>query len=172
MSDTIQWTYNKVFAYLALSILLILLLIFLFRTYQLFDPEQITVMRYADFLLAVLIVIILVKYFIPAIKGDIALELNKNCLVDKVRNVTVDWDNVQAVRLVTFSRSFTKGIAVDLIDKRAFMSQKNSWQKLLGQMNTFSFGTPVIIPLQYITGDNSKIVKTVQDYFEKTKKCA
>ncbi|MBZ5858365.1 STM3941 family protein [Flavihumibacter profundi] len=166
MSDTIQLTYNKVFAYLTLSMLSIVLFIFVIRTFQLSDPEEIAIMRYFDIFMIVLIIVVCIKYFIPAIKGQIALELNKDCLVDNIRNRKVYWSNVQNVRQVNFSRSFSSGIAIDLIDKDAFYSDQNMWQKLLGRFSNFSYNTPFIIPLQYISGDNTVIFETLKKYFE------
>ena len=169
MPDSIQFTYNKFFAYSASSTGFILFIIFFVRTFQLSDPDQIIVLRYFDLFLIIVITILVIKYFIPATRGEIALELSETGLRDKARNITVEWADIQALRILNFPYSFSKGLALDLVDKKRFMSHRTFWQKFFGWMNNFSFGTPLIIPLQYVTGDNSEILKAAKEYFEKNK---
>ncbi len=45
MKNTIQFTYNKWFAYISMLLLSLLILVFITRSYQLHDPEQIEILR-------------------------------------------------------------------------------------------------------------------------------
>jgi hypothetical protein len=43
--------------------------------------------------------LLIVKRILPAIKGKTALELNETCLVDYIRNITINWKDIKEIRI-------------------------------------------------------------------------
>jgi hypothetical protein len=140
-----------------------ILILFIIRSYQLEDPGQIRVLKYIGLLFLLLLGIVISKFLIPSINQHSALELNELSLIDKVRNREAYWKNIKDIRLVSF-RNGGAGICIDLIDKDSFKSSLNLGQKCLGWMSDLSYGTPFIVPLQYISGSNKEIFETIQQY--------
>ena len=101
--------------------------------------------------------------FLSAWQNKPALALTDDFLIDFVRNQTVHRTNIRGIRNVSF-RNGLSGIAVDLVDKNIFMSRLNGWQKLNGRLNDFIYGTPFIIPFQYISGSNNDIFSVLSSY--------
>jgi len=171
MGDIVQFRYNKEFAY-STTILLIVLLSFLaFRTFQLRGDDLLILLSFDGFL-ALLILFVIGKYLVPAIRRKTALELNELSIVDLVRHRVINWDNVRSVRLITLYGAFTPGIAIDLVDKKIFFQEKNSFQSLIAKVVDFSYKTPCVIPLQYISGDIKEIFLAVDLYFNRSKNSA
>lgn len=166
MKNTIQFTYSKWFACLTVIFLLLLILLCTIRLNQLNDPRQIEILKYFEFICFVFLLFVVYKYFIPYLNKRPALELNELGIIDHVRNRKVCWNNVQDIRLISF-RDGSSGIAIDLKDKALFISNLSFLQKLLSGLSKFSFNTPMIIPLQYISGSRQKIFQEVQLYFKK-----
>jgi hypothetical protein len=170
MTEVVQFKYNKGFAYISGTALLVLFFIFLFRTFQFDDKENIRIMCYFDFGLFLMLIYFILKVLAPAIKGQIALELNNDEIVDIVSKRTVRWDNVQNIRQVNFKNS--SGIAIDLVDKEEFTIDKSFMQKVRCFLANSFYNTPMIIALQYISGSNSEILQIMKDYFARRKKCS
>ncbi len=155
-----SFAYNKLFSYCVTSGILVLLIIFIIRSYQLEDPSQVRVLKYFGYSILILLGIAISKFLIPSIKQKSALELNDVSLVDKVRNREVFWENIKGIRLIRF-RNGGAGICIDLIDKAAFMSNLKLSQKFLGFISNLTYGTPFVIPLQFISGPNKDIFDTI-----------
>lgn len=96
-------------------------------------------------------------------KGQVALELNQKEIVDFVSKRVVPWNNVQNIRQISFRNS--SGIAIDLVDK-GFLRDKNFLQRIRCWFAIFFYKTPIIISMQYLEGDNSQILQTIQAYFD------
>ena len=167
MKNRVQFTYNKWFAYLTVILLSLLILICIVRSNQLYDPKQIEILRYFEIFCSILLLFVLYSFLMPYLKNRPALELNELGIIDYVRNRKVYWNNVQDVRLISF-RNGSSGIAIDLKDKASFISGLNFLHKLLSRVSIFSFNTPMIIPLQYISGSRHEIFRAIQLYFEET----
>jgi len=169
LMDVVQFRYNQSFAYSTIILLCILLGILVFRTSQ-FNGEDFTILFCFDSFFFLLVLLVLIKYLIPAIRKKTALELNEHSIVDLIRNRSANWDNVSGVRLIRIYRVLTPGIAVDLIDKNLFWTERTPIQKLISKISDVSYKTPFIIPLQYISGDTAHIFETVKDYQHRYKK--
>jgi hypothetical protein len=158
-----SFTYNRLFSCsvtFGLSILLILLII---RSTQLKDPSQVHVLIYFGVFILAFLAIVIVKFLIPSINQNPALELNELSLIDKVRNREVFWENIKEIRLVNFRRGGA-GICIDLIDKALFLSELKASQKLLSWISNLSYGTPFVLPLQFISGSNQEIFEAIVSY--------
>jgi len=171
MGDNVQFRYNKSFTYSTAILLTILLSFLAFRTFQLGGADLLIMLSFDGFF-ALLILFIIVKYLVPAIKGKTALELNERSIIDLIRHRVINWDNVCSVRLITLYGVFTPGIAIDLVDKKIFFQEKKSFQRLIAKVIDLSYKTPCVIPLQYISGDIKEIFSAVDLYFSRSKNSA
>jgi hypothetical protein len=158
-----SFAYNKLFSYTVTFGLSAILILFIIRSYQLEDPAQVSILKFIGLIFLLLLGIVISKFLIPSINQHSALELNELSLVDRVRNREVYWKNIKDIRLVSF-RNGGAGICIDLTDKDSFTSNLNLGQKFLGWVSNITYGSPFIIPLQYIAGSNKDIFETIQQY--------
>jgi len=128
MNDVIQLKYNKAYAYF----ILLLFLIFFFTDqasdYYWLGSHNKNINNIFEMALLIIFIYFIVKIFIPAIKGQTALELNKDEIVDLVKNAKASWNNVYSIRLINYGRF--KGIAIDLIDSEEFLRKKKLLAKI------------------------------------------
>ncbi len=168
MQDTIQFKYNKGFAYISGTGLLLLNLWLIIMTYNDTRPADIKDKLYLfDGALIIILIAFVVKLFIPAIKGQVALELNSEGIFDNVRHRYSSWDNVKDIKWQNFKNS--SGMAIYLIDKSLFIYDMSFLQKTLYYTFGWWYNTPFLILFQYIDGDNKEIFQTVTAYFERQK---
>ena len=156
-----SFSYNKLFSYSVTAGILLFLILLIIRNYQLNDHSQSEVLKYFGVFLLLILGAVIFKFLIPSINKKPALEMNELSLIDKVRNREAYWKNIKEIRLIKFRNGGT-GIAIDLIDKDSFKSTLNVSQVLLGWISDITYGTPFIIPLQYISGSNKDIFETIQ----------
>lgn len=102
---------------------------------------------YGVFVLVFLLIsaLLLVKRILPAIQGKTALELNNICLIDYLRNITVDWKDVKSIE-------FIRGRSSSLI--------------LLNLKWESDYGTGIAIPLRFVKGKDEDICNQAQVYLE------
>ncbi len=158
-----SFTYNRLFSYSVTFVLLLMLILLIIRSSQLKDPPQVHVLIYFGVLILAFLGIVIVKFLIPSVCQYPALELNDLSLKDRVRNREVFWENIKEIRLRRF-RNGSAGICIDLIDKGLFLSDLNAGQKLLSWISNLSYGTPFVLPLQYISGSNKDIFDSILSY--------
>ncbi len=89
--------------------------------------------------------LILLKRLMPAIKGKSALELNEQCLVDYIRNITIDWKDIKEIDMI---RSRSSSIIL----------LKLKWES--------DYGSEIDIPLRFVKGKDAEIYNAVLAYFE------
>jgi hypothetical protein len=94
---------------------------------------------------AVLMVLLIVKRVIPALKGKTALELNDEVLIDYIRNITINWPDIKEISMVRGRSS-----AIMRIDLK--------WES--------DYGSEIAIPLRWIKGKDDDIYNTVMAYYE------
>ena len=108
------------------------------------------------------------KYLLPAIKGDNAVVLNNDCITDNIRKNIVNWNDIERIRMTSGKGS--SFIAIDLKNNSEVISQtKNFLKKLLYWNNKFFFGTPILIPTQFLEGSNQEILTLISNYFDRQK---
>ena len=167
MPKTIIFLYNKWFAYISSAGLLSFILIFIFRSYQLSDPEQVRILEYFEFLFLVFLLFVVYKFILPVALKKPPLQYTTAYLYDAIRNRRVNWSNIKAVRIVSF-RSGSSGIAIDLIDKDVFLSSLKFSQKILAWTTNLFYGSPIVLPFQYIDGSNADIFQSISSFLNAT----
>ena len=96
-----------------------------------------------DVAFVVMALIVVIKYTIPAIQGRIALELNNKGLVSYMRKVTIPWNDIEDIDL---------------------RSGKSSSSLYITFKVETDHGSHIRIPLQFVTGNDEEIYKTVKTY--------
>ena len=148
MSETIEYPYSKNSALLGL----LLPLIFIALTFNNLISAMAggyvfiwVVIGIADFVFLLFLAYILTKRLIPALRNQVALELNEEGITDYQRNIIIEWKDVKDVSQ-EFGRSFSK-MVIDL-------------------KHETDYGTQVAISLRWVTGKDSEICETTMAYWE------
>ena len=92
-----------------------------------------------------LVTLLTIKRLIPALKGEIALELNEQCVIDYIRNITIDWKDIKDINL-----KGGRSASIILIELK--------WES--------DYGSQIAIPLRWVKGKDAEIYETVMTYFE------
>lgn len=92
-----------------------------------------------------LVILLVVKRLIPALKGDVALELNEEGIIDYVRNIVINWQDIKDIDLQPGRSSST--IVVEM-----------QWES--------DYGQRISISLRWIKGKDADIFETMRSYFE------
>ena len=145
MMETIQFKYNKGFGFTSFFGILALFIFILIKLFDYTEIADIKIMIAFEAIILVSLIIVGIKYFVPAITDKIALEINKEGIIDNTRHKQFDWGNIKFVRQVNFKNS--SGIEIGLSD--------NNSTKL--------------IRLQYIAGTDDEIFNAVDKYFKQLK---
>jgi hypothetical protein len=116
-----------------------------------------------------MLLLFVIKFFIPSIKGLPALELNKDAIIDNVRHRKIYWDNISGIRMTSSGSS--SGIAVDTVDKGKIEERKNLWNQFQSFLAQLFFGTPFVISNKFIEGSDKEIFAQIIVYFEQRKNC-
>jgi hypothetical protein len=129
MRETIQYPYSKKSGFAGLAIMLVFILL-LGRTwamsYLVHDVPGMVI--FGIFILVILIIMGIMIYarLIPALKGEVALELDNDGVKDYIRNIILDWKDVEDIGLrpgrssamlifeLKFDSDFGKRVAVGL----------------------------------------------------------
>jgi hypothetical protein len=118
-------------------------------------------------LLFSLTIYLIVRYLIPAVKGQNAIILNNDFIIDNIRNNKISWNNVREIRSINSRANF---IAIDLINNSKVTSQtKNIFKKILYSNNKIFYGTPILIPTQFVEGSNKEIMNIFFAFFQQTR---
>ena len=148
MAGVIQFPYSKKSGYAGLTVMFILMLLLLKTCISNYLAHDIAgAVVYGVFILVVLAVFVLmvVTRLIPALKGEIALELDENGVKDYIRNIVLDWKDVDDIALKPGRSSAM------LIFELKFDSD---------------FGKQVHVSLRWVEGKDQEIYNTVLNYFD------
>jgi len=146
--EVIQFPYSKKSGYAGLAILFISILLMLktaitnFLAHDILGGAVFAVL--ISFMLFLLGLLIFTR-LIPAFKGEVALELDENGVKDYIRNIILDWKDIEDIGLKP-GRSSAMLVFVLKFDS--------------------DFGKQVFVSLRWVDGKDQEIYKTVLDYFD------
>lgn len=89
--------------------------------------------------------VIVMKRLVPAIKGNVALQLDDEGISDFIKEISIEWKDVKEIHLVRGSSASI--IRVDL-----------KWET--------NYGSQIAIYLRWIKGKDQEIYETILAYFE------
>lgn len=146
--EIIKFAYSKKSAYTALGVVGVLILLLLKTCIGSFlSHDMVGGIIFAVFILLIgaLLGLMIVTRLVPAIKGEVALELDENGAKDYIRNIILDWKDIEDIGLKPGRSSAM------LVFKLKFDSD---------------FGKQVFVSLRWVEGRDRDIYKTVLTYFD------
>lgn len=146
MTKTIQYPYSLGFS-LGTIVLMLVLTALIFGNVS--AAASIVVLAFYGFGLFVLLfmlALLVVKRLVPAMKRDIALELDDEGINDYIRDISVNWVDIQEINLL-------KGRSASI------MQIDLKWESEYGQQ--------IYLPLRWVKGKDDEIYEDVLSYFNR-----
>ena len=148
MTETIQYPYSKNSALLGVFLPLVFFTItFNNFWYSFLHGYTLSwvIIAIADLIFLALFIFILIKRLIPALRNEVALELNEEGITDFTRNIVIEWADVKNIDMQR-GRNFSK-MLIDLKEET-------------------DYGNQIAISLRWVAGKDLEICETTQAYFE------
>ncbi|WP_461451114.1 hypothetical protein [Mucilaginibacter sp.] len=146
--EVVKFMYSRKSGYAALALLIILILLLLktsISNYLAHDMLGTSIFGVFILFLLFLLGLMIVSRLAPALKGEVALELDENGFKDYIRNIILDWKDIEDIGLKPGRSSAM------LIFELKFDSD---------------FGKQVFVSLRWVDGRDQEIYKKVLDYFD------
>jgi hypothetical protein len=148
MTEPIKYPFSKNSAFLGVSLPLVFFAItFNNLRYSFLGGYTVSwvILMIADLIFLSLFIFVLIKRLIPALRNDIALELNEEGIIDYTRNIVIEWPDVKNIDM-QMGRNFSK-MLIDLKQET-------------------DYGQQIAISLSWVEGKDLEICETTQAYFE------
>lgn len=112
----------------------------------------------------IMLILFMIRFGIPTIKGDSALELTSAGIIDKVRNRTIYWQDIDSFD--SGSTNTSSVIIVNLKDPTRY--QPSTYLGYIPYwLSKITFGSPVIIGTKFIDIKASDLISEISSYREK-----
>ncbi len=148
MIETIEFPYSKNSAFLGVLLPLVFFgITFNNLRYSFIAHYYISVIiiGLADTVFLALFLFVIIKRLLPALRNEVALELNEEGIVDYLRNIVIEWNDVKDINLE---------------------SGRNSSKMVIDLKEETEYGTQIAISLRWIAGKDLEICQTTMAYFE------
>lgn len=146
MADaSVQYPYSIKFSIGTIVLMLLVMLILLSNTIRANDNLGWVLFGVFAFIFLFLLILLITTRLIPALRGDIALALDEQGINDYIRDVSINWEDVEQIKLIRGRSAST--LQVDL----KFESD---------------YGSQIGIPLRWVKGKDEEIYDAVMTYFE------
>jgi len=146
--EVVQFSYSKKSGFAGLTLLVILILLLLktcISNYLSHDILGASIFGVFALFLFFLLGLLIITRLIPAFKSEVALELDENGAKDYIRNLILDWKDIEDIGLKPGRSSAM------LVFELKFDSD---------------FGKQVFVSLRWVEGKDQEIYKKVLDYFD------
>jgi hypothetical protein len=152
MAETIEYPYSKNSAFFGVVMPLVFFGITfsnLRYSYLMGFTISWIIIAIADLVFLSLFIYMLFKRLIPALKNEIALELNEEGIRDYTRNIVIEWGDVKDIN----------------------MEQGRNFSKMVIDLNQETdYGKQIAISLRWVEGKDLEICETAMAYFEEVTK--
>ncbi len=91
------------------------------------------------------LIMVVVKRLVPALKGDISLEVDEEGINDYIRDVSISWKDIKGINLVR-----GRSASIMQIDLK--------WES--------DYGSQISIPLRWVKGKDDEIYASTLTFFE------
>jgi len=146
--EAIQFPYSKKSGYAGSALLIVLILLLLKTAITNFLAHDIlggSIFAVFILFIAFLLGLLIFTRLIPAFKGEVALKLDEDGVKDYIRNIILDWKDIEDIGLKPGRSSAM------LVFELKFDSD---------------FGKQVFVSLRWVDGKDQEIYKMVLDYFD------
>lgn len=143
------YTYSKKNSIVTIIVILILGLLFVSNIYKAYyNNDRIDMIVFIVFTLILIFVLGIVVFnrLIPAINADIILEFNEDCVIDHLRNITINWHDIKAI---DFKRTRSSSLIMIQI----------KWES--------DYGSAISVSLRWVDGKDIDIYNTALSYFNR-----
>jgi len=145
MTEPTQYPYSLNFSIGSIVLMIILMLLLLSNVIGANTVLIWAVFGFCALVSLFLLTILITKRLIPALKGDIALALDDEGINDYIRDISIEWKDIEKIELIR-SRS------------SAMMRIDLKWES--------DYGKQIAISLRWVKGKDAEIYDTVMAYFE------
>jgi hypothetical protein len=145
MTEPAQYSYSLKFSLGTLAVMIILVAIVIHNVWGYQTDLTYIVLGFCGLVFATLSAVIVMKRLVPAIKGNVALQLDEEGISDFIKEISIEWKDVKEIHLVR-GRSASI-MRVDL-----------KWET--------DYGSQIAIYLRWVKGKDKEIYETTLNYFE------
>jgi hypothetical protein len=145
MTEPAQYPYSLKFSLGTLAVMIVLMAIVIHNVWGYQTDLIYIVIGFCGLVFATLSAVIVMKRLVPAIKGNVALQLDNEGISDFIKEISIEWKDVKEIHLVQGRSSSI--MRVDL-----------KWET--------DYGSQIAIYLRWIKGKDQEIYETTVDYFE------
>jgi hypothetical protein len=168
MNESMKFPFSKfhsLFAFVVISTLIITPIPNMIYFYDLHQLIDVLLISLFDLSLLIIFFYALIKFIIPTLKSEIALEINKTGIYSKVNKINVTWDKVDDLGF--FTGRYSDFIAIYLKDKKGYTSQiKNPFKRFLMLSSNLLYSTPLILQTVSIKGKDKEIFQIAKQYLD------
>lgn len=145
MTEPTQYPYSLNFSIGSIVLMIILMLLLLSNVIGANTVLIWAVFGFCALVSLFLLTILITKRLIPALKGDIALALDEEGINDYIRDISIEWKDIEKIELIR-----SRSSAIMRIDLK--------WES--------DYGKQIAISLRWVKGKDAEIYDTVMAYFE------
>jgi len=143
--EAAQYPYSLKFSLATLGVLVILMLIVMQGVGPNNPAFAYVVYGFAGVVFISLTTVIIFKRLLPALRGDIALQLDEEGISDYVKEVSINWKDIKEINLVR-----GRSASIMRVDMK--------WES--------DYGSQIAIYLRWIKGNDDEIYETTLAYFD------
>jgi hypothetical protein len=145
MTEPVQYPYSIKFSLGTIALMTLLILLLLNNVIKANGTLTWIVFGVCVLIFLFLITLLIIKRLIPALKGDIALELDNEGINDYIRDVSIGWRDIKEIKLIR--------------GRSASIMQINlKWES--------DYGSQISIPLRWVKGKDDEIYASTLTFFE------
>jgi hypothetical protein len=145
MNEASQYPYSLKFSVGTLCALIVLMLIILRNAGASNTVFVYIVYGFAGLVFISLSTVIIIKRLLPALRGDVALQLDEEGISDYIKEVSIEWNDIKEIH-------FIRGRSA------AIMRVDMKWES--------DYGSQIAIYLRWVKGKDKEIYETTMAYFE------
>ena len=145
MTEPTQYPYSLNFSIGSIVLMIILMLLLLSNVIGANTVLIWAVFGFCALVSLFLLTILITKRLIPALKGDIALAIDDEGINDYIRDISIEWKDIEKIELIR-----SRSASIMRIDLK--------WES--------DYGKQIAISLRWVKGKDAEIYDTVMAYFE------
>lgn len=146
---TTTFLYSKRNSIVTIIVMLVLGVLFISNIYKAYnnnDKPDLIVFAALVILLVFVLVIVVAKRLLPALRNEVILEFNETELIDYLRNITVNWSDIE---LIGFRRTRSSSMMV----------LRLKWES--------DYGKDITVSLRWVEGKDNDIYSTALSYLNR-----
>jgi hypothetical protein len=145
MTEPVQYPYSLKFSLGTIAVMILLMLLLSKNVIRANTTFTWVVFGVCTLIFLSLITLLIIKRLIPALKGNIALELDNEGINDYIRDVSIGWKDIRDIKLIR--------------GRSASIMQINlKWES--------DYGSQISIPLRWVKGKDDEIYASTLTFLE------